>query len=1692
MANVSGDRNFWNSFQFTKGKASGMNTDAPVSRQPENTYRNAWGVSNSSSEEKGGGLYNMPSMDICATLPDGSDIRGQHFLEERNHMIVFLDIGGKSEIGYWSTDTCEYKKIIDDSDINGCTLGFGTKEWIPIVSKNMVNGTCNEIHIYWSNGGTYKTLNIDRPCVPLECHEINLFQCKCLPVPRAIATEKGGFDLEAGAYQYFAQLEDEDKNTTNWFAISNPIYVGSKNNRAGELSEQAVSVLVEQLDPDYPSVNLGVIKTIGGVPTAQCIAKLSYSPNGVSFFHRSKSQYLYDLEFEEILVKNPGYIRGYDLFQHDRVLYLFNTKGERELDIQARIIESVKAKVHVGRVPMRYAHMFSGNQRDAVYSYSISYNFCDGRSTRAYPIVATGIMPTEGAGCSQCPDANLTNPQPATTINGKPYDNTITKGNDVYTPFTETKVENLNANDFSLPDDDQFIPPVGGGGDDDCACWAFEQAVQATAGTINNLQGFEAIFNVFRAICEDGCTDTQTSGVSEGEITPRTDSDSSDDEMPTSENDDAEPDPNFKTLDDIDLTNGEKPSTDDITGSAGQGANGNNSDTTSTVHSGSSDSLATSTNSRPIDIKKCEPKIIYADAACCIIKEVIPCIDEVIDPIVYVSCEKYPDEERCCAEGKTFGPYAGKNIQHFRMQSLAQQPHFISYHDGVPTSEHRDNHEYNNSFARFLWMEFSGIPIPTPDELDVPLCPANPFTINWEQRSEADDTVLASGVILGTYEGETLGETMLFGNHGTNSPVHVDRWINNGGRHDTEIAPTVPAYRFFSPDTSFDRPALRADYMLNAMTLTGRGWRHGLYAEGPDPDSSFVGKKNRKGARASMNLNKWEVVPNSDIKCVAAASYVPANSILDKSDEFTKSLCNLNRPSCVYIETDGQRIDMVDTSFNRDVENHQAALTGTAQYVSLNKFVPNAYGGATDSVYFPIWQGLTENIDKTTGKATVLVRTGDTFINYWSLKDTSYVSNHVARHPRGIKPNFEFGGGITLPWPFSSIFRKLFDTISADCNCGSVPLGGNSLRDPRANNAENGSGTRDRYFPQVQTQLISFPVESRVNLGFQGSGDSPETSTYRDLNGQTFDSSFDGGDGAYERSWMDRYFGTMCENPKWKCTFRTLANFIFTYVVGALLIIKGLDILTKALTGTQVGLVFTIFSIVAVGMGILLMLVGFIWIIAWANTDLDNRLIDNLIGFTDCFPDKPPKANGDGDAEMKDSRVQGLEDNYFEYNYDFSLINKISPVLGIPAGFDPCNCKDETTYPVWHSNPQNPQSKRDAYRNFKTNAYFDIPMHYGTPKKMLNLGSSVFLQTTDAMFQVMSGNVEMKADGSNVYLETSGNFLRSPQLIIGHIPEGMGGTNDPNAGEITKWGYVNVDVEARQIYLFDGRSYQALGDFGMTKFFDNYMPYEALANKRDVVRDERAKDGVGYSIGVDNEKNILFITKTDSPDGKKKRNWTLSFDMENQSWIGYEYFHPLVYARDRYRFFSYNGNKMWKHNKVGEFSSVYGERVPMVVDFVITDPETLSTFRWQNSTVSADFDKWDDYGLVPVDKMFFSHIGAYNTFQSSGMLPVKFQESRKGLEKNTQDPSIIPVSSLHRDWRLDKLINKAHTKGGRLISSQRNDFFTTFNQQVIGDKMIDNELTDNYMVMRLVYDVNDTKVRVLLKHVRTEANPEIY
>ncbi|HQU95070.1 MAG TPA: hypothetical protein PLO39_02925 [Saprospiraceae bacterium] len=1115
----------------------------------------------------------------------------------------------------------------------------------------------------------------------------------------------------------------------------------------------------------------------------------------------------------------------------------------------------------------------------------------------------------------------------------------------------------------------------------------------------------------------------------------------------------------------------------------------------------------------------CSFQYIYDDTGCSIIG-IKPVLLARGKMAYWESTEKYPYTKDC--DGNyIYGELAGKAVRHHKTPSRALEPHYLSRQTGVPSAQDPGNDERNNTYVRFIRFEILGIKARanTPKPLDQ----NNPYSILISPRSDGNKSVVASGLFINTFLGNIHGEKFAIPKNGVNSLEYFDKNIYYGGDDTNRGGENMDkgAMVFFAPDTQFDRPSLFANSVKLELGLFGKGFRHLLYGEGERPDSKEVARKNQKGTVQTINLSQYKQ-PDADKainKCIVGASYAPASSVVDKGDDFFYPLLNLYRESSVYIEVKGGPVRLLngttknqsdpnnghkgkslpndgtsDYSFIGDTLYHACPVhSAAAWYGNIKTYNPSQYGAIVNRKYNDFYNVSWEDIE--TGSFTI--GHGDSYINMHFIVRKSFLSDKIMED---VSPLIASGGLPSLPI-IGTLLRKLFETVGLE-ECGTVPESGD-FTDPR--NGGNGmSGTpdairkpipsqcwngasplpestgKDIYFPNVLKTGISYIVESDVNLYYRGTGSIDAGEVYaKKLKGLNIHSQYPK-DSDWEKGFLNRFYIRMNENPKWKMIFRVIVNIIWTYAIGIYIVIYGLNLVINSLS--QANISWTDLNIggwIGVALGIAIpAALGIGWTIFWGNSDTDNKFWDSMLGIDGCWPDiKEPKSQGG--YRIKEGRVMQFEDNYYGYNWDYSKQNDIQVTLGLPDPYSTCDCETETTYEVLYSNKQNPLSITDAYRNFKVNSYIEVPSQTGKLKKMFRLGNRVFLQTSDAMFSLQTGASEMVTkEGVSVYLDNA-KFLQKPVELFGGTKEGRGGTNDPNANEVTQWGYINIDVEARKIGLFDGSQYIELGEFGMSKFLDNFMPFTNSG-----IRDERSPNGIGYSIGIDNGRGIIFVTKKD-----KDVSWTLSYDVENKDWIGFEWFTPLLYTWDRFKIYSFNNGRMWRHNKVGEFNMVYGEHVPMIIDFVIRDKDTSDSFKWRNTVVSAEFGEWDGFCFVSKEDEFFSEIGAVNSFQSSGLMPTINHGDRDSISALEQNPNVLPVDNIHRMWRFNSLIDKVETRGVRLFSTWRDGIFTDFKDEPLGEVQTSAHFIDDYMLIRLIYFGNKN-VRVLLKQVISEINNE--
>lgn len=1125
----------------------------------------------------------------------------------------------------------------------------------------------------------------------------------------------------------------------------------------------------------------------------------------------------------------------------------------------------------------------------------------------------------------------------------------------------------------------------------------------------------------------------------------------------------------------------------------------------------------------------CEPEYIYDETGCHIVG-VKPMVLARGKLAYWESTEIYPDTKDC--DGNyIYGEDGrlGNPIRHHKMPDRTIEPHFLSTTKGVPHSLDPGNTEWKNTWVRIIQLEIRGLKLP--EKTAKPLNKENPFTIMIMPRDATNKSVIASGLFTNTFKGFIHGEPYAIPKNGVNSVEYFDRNIYYGARdtHRGGENMDVMAMNFHSPDTQFDRPALNVNQVKFELNLLGQGWKFGQFGEGEDPESFYLGKENQRGTRQSINMSQYSLPEKAISRCIKGVSYASNNKIIDKENKFTYPLMNLFRESSVYIETRGSIVRLLNTrnaGQNRINNNgHPGETTSydgtsdlsflgstlwheeyiydaSAFYGTIKAYIPDQYGNLVNAIYHELYNITKEDLNK----EIIGVDAGDSFVGQHHIVRKSYVSDKTMEKTAVLA----IGGGFNsdmepndkMPVYIPKLLRRIFETIGAE-KCNTCPKSGAigdarngvafSLRqsgivpwDGGMSSIPKSSGT-DIYYPHLLKTNITYIAESDVNLHYRqlGNRDNGEV-YYRNLKGLNFDSAFPS-DSPWTKGFMNRFYIKMNENPQWKMLLRVIINFLFTYGIGLWIIIEGLVVFLDALSNIGGGLLKLIPGAIAIVLSIVLINLGILWIMFWANSDRDNKFWDNVLGIKGCYPDKTRGANrkhsGDSRFMTSDGKVEQFEDNYFMYNYDHSKTNNFDIGVGLPDPYSQKTCENEPGFEIYHSNKQNPTSPIDAYRNFKVNSYIQIPSDTGKIQKMFTIGGNIFVQTTDAMYNLRYNSPSLQTnEGGEVYTGTS-NIVRAPIQIFSGIPEGKGGTRDPNASEITELGLINVDVESRSIDIFNGSTFTPVFGFGMKKFFDRFMPF-----RNEGIRDQKTPGGIGYSLGFDRTRNYLHISKQDGD-----LSWTITVDLMDKSIVGFEYFVPLVYHWDRHNIYSFNDNKFWKHNAYGKYLEVYGRPVDMIIDFVIKEDSTRGDFAWRNSVIESEFEVFDGNGFVVDDKFHFDFVGAHNTFQSSGLMPTIDKDTQDTIERIRENPNILPMQNIGRGkWRFNKLVDKVQNLGVRHMTSLEEGVFTDFTEAGFGDgSSMSNSIVDNFLIMRLVFSGKDrNRVKVRLKRVITNDNLE--
>lgn len=1573
----------------------GVNRDSKPRFQPEGTYRHALNKKPASQQHKLSGLVNELQALYTATIP--GTIVGYYRIEERNSTL-FFHVDGGSSISLYNHDTDEVKKIVTDKDF-GCDWQFEKCRWIGyghVDSKTLA--PCNELIVYWSSGKTYYKANIDElqdsqrvssiKSLEEPCEYFRLFKRIHGPRVRLRPNRGGGKDLPPGQYFGVARHLDESGNTSNWGVIEGPVYIGSKYNKFTDVSRQSIQIEVKGLSKEYSRVQIAVIPPIGSASkdVAYIIYDGSYNTNGVSCQYYSQSQHKGVVSLAEIYTKNIKWLRGTNLIADDGKIHLYKTLQEFNPKVQ-EWASKIKIYAVAFAVPMSQAHLVKSFRPDEVYAFGAEWGMLDQTWT------ATGHVPGPEPGpneltCGECdlPRGHTSNNaaliETYNIITGSTEKVCVTGGqkttpNEGYDPTknecdTSDPITPRSSEDNQCVDDttsrdaiQDKIASQETRPDDirDCVDCNQEKSIadlnRTEGGIVNVFEQFNDLFRTDKEVAED-CTTGKHSTIPEVAQTLYQNAiqNAEDDEEIT-----------YRTV---------------VTKSDGENAS---------VTSGSNSFLVFGT----------------AKGEDCVTEEVEPIVLAKYQMGGWESSFTYPKTLDC--DGKPlYGDLAGLPIRHHKFPDASLVPLFYSSQRGVESRFDPSNIPGSkDTYVVKLGIQVENVYIPSYEngEIPKPLDKNNPWRIVVAKRERHNQSVLYSGYFINTFLGKIGNKEYAVPRHAANAYPNIDRSIlTSDGSHLGEDWDR-PIYTFHSPDLGTANDFVNVDYVKITARLTGDGEVYGMYAKGKEVlDEEH--RLDRRGTRGAMSFMEREEDFKAVQVCLSGAEFAEFNTNLQNPEGIDRPLLNRYRESCLFLQT-AEPLPVVgdngkDKSFNLGGLDHEYPTRGQILYGTLKRFNSQQYGNIESLQYIDIGAA------GKSGETGLRILTGDAFVQKWSDKRTSYISDKVGTYinvdytetadPEFLGPAGDAGRnrGVCDPPNRRGYRMKEFFGFWNELE---LPENGDK-RDPK--NMANGHPTKsafeiwgslstwggvipvrsDMYYQRTLTHLNHLIADSDTNLYYRSTS-APETREifYEQLQGIDVDSSINQVDP--EDAWLNDWHNEQKQPTQKQLNKRAMIRFALI-IGGAALVFGGV-----AAIGTSLQLGTTMLA----GSGFFLL-----WRLLVYNI-LTPKKLTKLLGMPQC--------KNDEEGAQTEDNTRGLKDNWTAYNYGFSAVNDLNLILGMPAVYNTCRCDDQFSNVIYSSNRQIDTSPYDAWSNFQALSYNGLTGTAGQLELMFLWGSNLFGQCTDGIFQLQHKNPHIPTSGGELLLGSSA-FTESPPKLGDGIFEGYGGTEDPNSGMTFMGGHVSVDYEAKDITIFNGQFRSVIGvESGLHREWKQKFSF---CNSS--CRDQMAQGGVHYTFGYDPEYQLLMITKHDGDGG-----FTWSYNL-NKGWFVSEHSYvPEFYFWDRQKLYSVKDNRIYRHNMAGAYSTYYGKKYSSSVDIAARLPST-EAFAYSHSVLDTEVNTLENGIPAVFDREeTYNYLTAWNEFQTTGRFPIEL-EDQENAHGTTKDKPQFTISrrELHK-WKLN-------------------------------------------------------------------------
>ncbi len=413
----------------------GMNTDLSVNQIPKGQYTYSLNGNVENFDASGISIQNEAGNELCLQFPTDFKSIGNHFIQEQNKHIFFLanPNTGDSQIGYMDNNDCVYRVYIDDSCLN-----FNVHYPILKCVHKITNCTTE---IYWTDGLNsrrfldlnnipYRTVIGDSICEVRTFKEIDCNKLKVQPnfdIPKlTIVDVINGGDNIAGTYQFAIQYCDvAGDGYTSYYSITNPTPLANPLIDTLNFNynvNKSIVVNIDNIDVTgyFRYFNVAVIKTINNITSVELVNTYFIDNKSKQITYSGQNQTQIKLTVDDIFEKFPYYDVAQDVTAVQDVLVWDQLTSIDRINYQ-QIASKISLYWESWRIPASetYADEINstnlrGYLRDEIYPFEIVFQLANGKETDGFHIPGRTILPSDLTQVFPTNDDFIGTPDPST------------------------------------------------------------------------------------------------------------------------------------------------------------------------------------------------------------------------------------------------------------------------------------------------------------------------------------------------------------------------------------------------------------------------------------------------------------------------------------------------------------------------------------------------------------------------------------------------------------------------------------------------------------------------------------------------------------------------------------------------------------------------------------------------------------------------------------------------------------------------------------------------------------------------------------------------------------------------------------------------------------------------------------------------------------------------------------------------------------------------------------------------------------------------------------------------------------------------------------------------------------------------------------------------------------------------------